>query len=65
LCRDCVGRAPSSARGGSRSRLAACARMQTLGAKHMIEKASRARTFGMLIGIIILVLALLWKRLLR
>jgi len=31
----------------------------------MTEKASRARAFAMIIGIVVLVLALLWKRLLR
>jgi hypothetical protein len=31
----------------------------------MSEKANRARAIGMVIGIVILVIALLWKRLLR
>ena len=31
----------------------------------MTEKANRARAFGMVIGIVALVIALLWKRLLR
>jgi hypothetical protein len=31
----------------------------------MTEKAGRARTIGMAIGIVVLVLALLWKRLSR
>jgi hypothetical protein len=31
----------------------------------MKEKAHRARAFGMAIGIVVLVIALLWKRLLR
>jgi hypothetical protein len=31
----------------------------------MAEKANRARAFGMVIGIVVLVIALLWKRLLR
>jgi hypothetical protein len=30
-----------------------------------MEKANRARALGMLIGIVVLVLAVLWKRLLR
>jgi hypothetical protein len=33
--------------------------------KDMTEKANRARAIGMVIGIIVLVIALLWKRLLR
>jgi hypothetical protein len=31
----------------------------------MTEKANKARAIGMVIGIVILVIALLWKRLLR
>jgi hypothetical protein len=31
----------------------------------MMEKANRARALGMLIGIAVLVLAVLWKRLLH
>jgi len=31
----------------------------------MTEKANRARAMGMVIGIVVLVIALLWKRLLR
>jgi len=31
----------------------------------MMERANRARAIGMVIGIVILVLAVLWKRLLR
>jgi hypothetical protein len=31
----------------------------------MTEKANRARAIGMVIGILVLVIALLWKRLLR
>jgi hypothetical protein len=34
-------------------------------AKNMMEKANRAREIGMVIGIVVLVIALLWKRLLR
>ena len=34
-------------------------------AKNMTEKANRARVIGMVIGIVVLVIALLWKRLLR
>jgi hypothetical protein len=34
-------------------------------AKNMMEKANRARAIGMVIGIVVLVIALLWKRLLR
>jgi hypothetical protein len=34
-------------------------------AKNMTEKANRMRAFGMVIGILVLVIALLWKRLLR
>jgi hypothetical protein len=30
-----------------------------------MEKANRARAIGMVIGVVVLVLALLWKRLLR
>jgi hypothetical protein len=33
--------------------------------KDMAEKADKARAIGMVIGIVILVIALLWKRLLR
>jgi hypothetical protein len=33
--------------------------------ENMTEKANRARAFGMVIGIVVLVIALLWKRLLR
>jgi hypothetical protein len=33
--------------------------------KDMTEKANRARPIGMVIGIVVLVIALLWKRLLR
>jgi len=31
----------------------------------MTEKANKARAIGMVIGILVLVIALLWKRLLR
>ncbi len=31
----------------------------------MMERANRARTIGMVIGIVLLMIALLWKRLLR
>jgi len=31
----------------------------------MTEKANKARMIGMLIGIVVLILALLWKRVLR
>ncbi len=31
----------------------------------MADKANRARAMGMVIGIVVLVIALLWKRLLR
>jgi len=31
----------------------------------MTEKANKARAIGMVIGIVVLVIALLWKRLLR
>jgi len=31
----------------------------------MTEKANRARTVGMVVGIVILILALAWKRLLH
>jgi hypothetical protein len=31
----------------------------------MTESANRARAIGMVIGIVVLVIALLWKRLLR
>ena len=34
-------------------------------AKNMMEKANRTRAIGMVIGIVVLVIALLWKRLLR
>jgi hypothetical protein len=30
-----------------------------------MEKANRARAIGMVIGVVVLVLALLWRRLLR
>jgi hypothetical protein len=33
--------------------------------KDMTGKANRARAIGMVIGIVVLVIALLWKRLLR
>jgi hypothetical protein len=33
--------------------------------ENMTEKANRARAIGMVIGIVVLVIALLWKRLLR
>jgi hypothetical protein len=31
----------------------------------MVEKANKARTIGMVIGIVVLVIAVLWKRLSR
>jgi hypothetical protein len=33
--------------------------------KRMTEKANKARAIGMVIGIVVLVITLLWKRLLR
>jgi hypothetical protein len=47
---------------------AVCAARQCLDAKgrrNMMEKPNRARAFGMAIGIVVLVIALLWRRLLR
>jgi hypothetical protein len=58
-----VGRTPSSAGRGDKA--PACGGVRTLRRKDMTEKANRARAFGMVIGIVVLVIALLWKRLLR
>jgi hypothetical protein len=45
--------------------LCPCGGVRTLELKDMTEKANRARAIGMVIGIVVLVIALLWKRLLR
>jgi hypothetical protein len=60
-----MGRTPSSAGRGAGFDPRPCGGAQTLSVTIMTEKSNRARAIGMVIGIVVLVLALLWKRLLR
>jgi len=60
-----VGRTPSPAGRRTSSDLYRSISQRALTGKHMPENRNRARAIGIVIGIVVLVIALLWKRILR